>query len=403
MAIASGINKYSAFKKQASGLGTPESGSGSTLLRRVTTSGTAPRDFFESNEITDHHQSTGVSYGLKRSEYVANGLLSAGTFAELFGSILEQDLAAGIDSTALTLTYGGSANAWTLTRSSGSFLTNGFKIGHVVRSSGGSVSANNSRNFLLTNVTALVLTFRALDGATVTSGSSTTTTVTVYNKLANAATSSHTADYYTIEDWYSDISKSELFADQRVGQIAVSMPATGNATVAVNFVGLSRTLGTSRVLTSPSATTTEIMNSSNGVILINGTAQTVATGINFTIANGAANAGAVIGSNNGRDVTTGRIRVSGTFTAQFDSTTLQALFDGETATSISVVLLADTTGASDFVAFTLPKVKITSDDADDGEKAIVRTYNFTAEYNADGGSGVSSEATIMTYQDSAAA
>ena len=72
-------------------------------------------------------------------------------------------------------------------------------------------------------------------------------------------------------------------------------------------------------------------------------------------------------------------------------------------TSISVVLLADTTGASDFVAFTLPKVKITSDDPDDGEKAIVRTYNFTAEYNADGGSGVSSEATIMTYQDSAAA
>ena len=121
MAIGKGINKYSAFKKQGSGLGTPESGSGSTLLRRVTTSGTAPRDFFESNEITDHHQSTGVSYGLKRSEYAANGLLSAGTFAELFGSILEQDLDDGIDSTALTLTYGGSANAWTLTRGSGSF------------------------------------------------------------------------------------------------------------------------------------------------------------------------------------------------------------------------------------------------------------------------------------------
>ncbi len=60
MAIASGILKISAFKKQ-SGLGSAASGSGGTELRRVTTILEAPRDTFESNEIKKHQQSTGVT------------------------------------------------------------------------------------------------------------------------------------------------------------------------------------------------------------------------------------------------------------------------------------------------------------------------------------------------------
>lgn len=401
MTIASGILKTTAFKKQAA-LGTGATGSGGKVARRTSSVFQAPRDMFESNEINTHHQSTGSAYGLHRAEGRIDGLLSAGTFADLIGSILEKDFATGVDSTALTLTYGGSAGAWTVARASGSFLTDGFKAGDVIRASGGSVSANNDRNFLITSVVALTITFIALDGATVTSGSSTTTTLTVQGKKTYAPTSSHTKDYYTFEEFYSDLTKSETFKDCRVGSVAIGLPATGNATISVDVVGLSRTLGNAQVLTTPTVTTTAIMSAINGVILINGSAQAVATGINFTIANSAANAGAVIGSNFGQDVTTGRIMVSGTFTAQFDSTTLQALFDGETNTSISVVLTGDNTGTADFVAFTMPRVKITSDQPNDGETAIVRTYNFMAEYNAAGGSGVATEQTILSVQDSAA-
>lgn len=401
MAIASGILKTTAWKKQ-SALGTAATGSGGKAARRVTSIFTAGRDTFESNEINSDHMSRGVSYGLKKADGTLTGELSAGTFADLIGSILEKDFATSVNSTALTLTYAGSAGAWTVARASGSFLTDGFKIGDVIRASGGSVTANNTRNFLITGVVALTITFIALDGATVTAGSSTTTTLTVTGKKTWTPTTGHTKDYYTVEEWYSDISKSETFVDCRVGQIDVALPATGNATISTTMVGLSRTMGTSQVLATPTVTTTAIMNATNGKIVIGGTAQTVATGINFTIANGAANAGAVIGSNSGQDVTTGRIRVSGTFTAQFDSTTLQALYNAESNTTISVVLTADETGSSDFIAFTMARVKITGDAPDDGEKAIIRTYPFTAEYNAAGGSGVSSEQTILSVQDSAA-
>jgi len=399
VAIASGILKTTAWKKQAA-LGSAASGSGGKTARRVSSIFKADRDTFASNEIVSHHQSTGVAYGLQKADGNINGLLSAGTFAELIASILEADMAAGVVIAAQTVTYGGSSNAWTITGTG--FLTGtGLKIGDVVRASGGSVSANNARNFLITGLTNTVITFRALDGATVTSGSSTTTTVTTHNEKTHAPATGHTKDYYTVEEWYSDIEKSETFTDMRVGQVAVSLPATGNATVAIDFVGLNRVRGVAQVLTTPTTTTTAVMAASNGFISINGAAQAVATGINFTIANSAANAGAVIGSNVGADVTTGRIMVSGTITAQFDSTTLQALYEGETNIAINVVLTGDNTGTSDFVSFTMPRVKLTGDAPDDGEKAIIRSYPFTCEYYAAGGSGVAYDQTILSYQDSA--
>jgi hypothetical protein len=400
MPIASQIKKITAWKKQTA-LGSPSSGSSGKEARRTSSVFDAPRTMYESNEITSHHQSTGSSYGLQNVTGKLDALLSAGTFADLFASMLEKDFATSVNSTALTMTYGGSAGAWTVARATGSFLTDGFKAGMVVRASGGSVSANNTRNFYIVSVVALTITFIALDGATVTAGSSTTTTLTVNGKYTFAPTTSHTTDYYTFEEYYSDLVRSEIFTDCRVGAISLSLPATGNATASFDIVGLGRTKGASQVLTSPTRTTTAIMGAINGTILINGVTQTVATGITLNISNSAANAGAVIGSNVGGDVNAMSIQVSGTFTANFDSVTLQNLKDTETNVAINLVITGDETATSDFIAISIPRVKIGTDTPNDAQ-TIVRTYNFIAEYNAAGGSGVSSEQTIISVQDSAA-
>jgi hypothetical protein len=397
MAIASGILKTTKYKKQ-SALGTPASGASSKLARRITSIFKSDRDMFASNEIVSHHQSTGSAYGLLKADGKIDGLLSSATFSDLFGSILEKDFAAGVAIGSQTVTYAGTSNAWTITGTG--FLTGtGLKIGDIVRASGGSVTANNTRNFLITGLSNTVITFRALDGATVTAGSSTTTTVTVAGKKTNAPVTGHTKDYYGVEEYYSDIGKSELFNDLRVGAIAVGLPATGNATVSIDMVGLSRTLGVSEVLTSPTVTTTPVMTAVNGFISVNATALSVATAVSFSIANSAANAGAVIGSNSGVDVTTGRIMVSGSITGQFDSTTIQSLYENETNVSINVCLTGDMTGTADAISFTFPRVKITGDAPDDGEKAIVRSYPFTAEYYAAGGSGATYDQTILSIQD----
>lgn len=397
MAIANGLQKVTSFKKQ-SALGTPASGASGKEARRTSSVFKAPRDTFENNEIATHHQSTGISYGLKKAEGKIDGLLSAGTFSDLMGSILEKDFAAGVAIAAQTATYGGTAGAWTLT-GTGFMAGAGLKVGDVVRASGGSVSANNTRNFLITVLTNTVMTFIALDGATVTAGSSTTTTVTVTGKKTYAPSTGHVKDYYTFEEFYADITKSETYNDCRPSSLAISIPATGNCTISADVIGLSRVLGTSQVLTTPTTTTTSVLTAVNGRCIINGAVQAIATAVNFTISNNAANTGAVIGSNVGQDVLAGRISVSGTFTAQFDSTTLQALYNAETPVSMTVLVASDSTATAECIVFNLPRIKITTDDPNDGEGMIIRTYNFTAERNGAGGSGIATEQTIASIQD----
>lgn len=403
--VASGILKQTAWKKQ-SGLGTPAAGASGKSARRVTSIFKADRDTFENNEIVTHHMSTGVSYGLQTADGKIDGLLSAGTFSDFFASILERDFTAvspGAAAAATTVALV-SGFTYTITRGAGSWITDGLKLGNVVRITGAGIHANNiNKNLLIVALTALVCTVVVMNSTVMQAeGPIATYVLTVVGKKTYTPLTGHTKDYYTVEEWYSDISKSETFNDCRVGSIAVGLPATGNATVSTDLVGLSRTLGVAQVLTSPTLTTTAVMTAANGLIYVGGAVQSFATGIDFTISNAAENAGAVIGSNSGQDVTTGRISVSGTLTGQFDSTTLTALYNAETNTSIIVVTTADETATSDFVSFTMGRVKLTGDAPDDGEKVIVRTYPFTAEYQAAGGAGTANEQSLLAINDSAA-
>jgi hypothetical protein len=96
------------------------------------------------------------------------------------------------------------------------------------------------------------------------------------------------------------------------------------------------------------------------------------------------------------------VKVSGTITAQFDTTTLRDLVIAETVVPIDIIITVDETATSDFIVFTIPAAKLTSDTADDGEKVIVRTYNFIGQYNSSGSSTTARMNTILQVQDSAA-
>ena len=403
--IASGIFKGTAWKKQTA-LGTPGAGTGGKTARRVTSIFKADRDVFTSNEMTTHRQSTGISYGLQKADGKISALLSAGTWSDLFGSILMQNFAtvtpgAAPASTTVALVSG---TVYSLTRTTGSYLTDGYKVGQVIRITGAGIAAANiNKNLLIISVTALVMQVKVINNTTMTPESGIATYVcTVVGKTTFAPQTGHTKDYYTVEEWYSDLAKSETFTDCRVAQIAVGLPAAGNSTVAVDMVGLARVLGSAQVLTAPALTATGIMTADNGTIFIGGNIMQFATGCNFTISNGAVNAGAVIGQNAGQDVTSGILQVSGTFTAQFSDTTIQALYNGETPTSLVVVSPSDQSNTADVISFCFSRIKLTGDAPDDSEKAIVRTYPFTAEVNMAGGAGTQYDQTILSINDSAA-
>lgn len=403
MAIASGIKKITSFKKQ-SALGTAASGAGGKEFRRTTAEFNANRDMYESNEIVSHHMSTGSAYGLQKADGTGNIELSPGTYADLMAGLLERDFAAVSAISSLSLTIAASGSDYTITRGSGDFLTGGIKAGMVIQLTGGSLAAGNvSKNLWVRSLTTTVLTVRVLNGTAMTAeGPIASCTVTPVGKTTYTPTTGHTTDYFSIEEWYSDLSKSELFTDMKVGNMSLNMPASGMVTGSFGFVGLGRSVSGSQVLTTPTTSTTSTVAAINGFIQINGTVQAALVGFTLTVDKAAENAGAVVGSNVGADVNTGRIRVSGTVTAQFDSTTLRDLVIAETVVPIDIVTTCDETATSNFIGFTLPAVKLTTDSADDGEKSIVRTYNFIGEYYSTGGASLARNATILQVWDSAA-
>lgn len=404
MAVAQGINKKTVYKKQT-GLGAAAAGSGGQVVRRTSSVFQAPPDTFESNEIVGHQQSTGVGLGVVKPAGKIDGLLSPGTYATLLASLLRKDMTTGVSATGATITIAASGQNWTLTRAAGSYLTDGFKIGDVVRLTAGSFNAANSqKNLLIIALTATVATVRVVNGSALVAESNiASATLAVTGKKSLVPLSGHTNDYYTFEEWYPDLGRSEIYADQQVGQAALNLPATGNATISLDTVGRTRTLGAAQVLTSPTAeTVTDILTAVNGVILVNGAPVANVTGAQITINGNAAHSDAVVGSNVVDDIQRGRLAVSGSFTAKFDGVTLQTIFEGRSTTSLVLAVTEDATANADFVVINLPMIKLTGDTPDDGEKAVIRTYPFTAQINANGGAALATDQTIVAIQDSAA-
>lgn len=404
MAVAQGIRKTLAYKKQ-SGLGVPASGASGQYVRRETATLGVTRDAYSSNEIVSHQQHTGDTHGVAKSQGTINGLLSTLTYQAFIESVLRKAAAATTAISALSLTIAASGSGYTITRAAGDFLTGGIKIGDVVRLSGGTLAVGNTlKNLLVTGVTATVLTVLVVDATAMTAeGPIASCTVTVPGKKVWVPTTGHTNDYYTMEEYFADLTRSHLYPDVQIANAEIAAPATGNVTAKFGLIGLGvRTKGASQILTSPGAeTTTNVVAGVAGYVVVGGTRYTAITSLTLTIDGGVTHGEAVVGSNFIPDVQRGRIKVSGQFTALYESDTLAAPFDNATATSLLLVLANTGTAPQDFVAIALPQVKLFSDDADDGEKQIIRTYSFTAEIATTGGAALANHQTIISIHDSA--
>lgn len=403
MTIAQGINKITVFKKQA-GLGVPASGTGGQIMRREKSEFKLEKDVFQNNEIVQHQQSTGSTHGLRKVMGNLTGVMSPNTYSTLLSSLLRKAFTATAALTGLSLTLAGTAGAWTLTGTG--FLAGGLKAGDVFRVTAATGFNANvlNKNFVIISVTATVITFFVLNGATITTGAGTACTITIPGKKSLAPLTGHTQEYWTVEDWYSDVAQSELFTDVVPNTADIGLPSTGNSTFAMGFVGLNKTPSPTQVLTTPTAaTTTPVQTAVNGAIIVGGLVVGNLTGATIKIDGKAANMGAVIGSNVSPDIQRGRINVTGQVTAFYQDGVMSALFDSASLTSLVVVAACDTTDTSDFCSYVLSAIRFDGDAPDDGEKGIVRTYPFTAQINAAGGAALQNDQTIISLQDSQAA
>jgi hypothetical protein len=402
--VSKGTAKVISYKKETGCWGDIASATGAKQLRRVTGSFNLMRESFESNEIRTDRQLADFRLGVKSVDGSLNGELSGTTYADFMAGILARDFTATTAITGLTVTIATTATTgvYTITRTAGSWITDGATVGTVVRLSGASVTpADVNKNLLVSGVTALVLTVATFNGDTLTPASAVASvTATTAGKTTFVPKTGHTEDSFTLEEWYSDILQSQVYTGLKVGSMNVQMPATGLATVDFKFTGKDMAQsGTSQYFTSPASQGTNgIYASVNGKVLVNGVPVALITTADFTVERALENAVAV-GSNSLAEIFTGRIKATGNMSVYFIDGSFRDNYKNETTISVVFTLTKDSTANSDFISFVLPKVKMSSFTVDDKELGLTASVAFQALLNDDVTAGL--PATTILIQDSA--
>lgn len=397
MATASGINKIVSYKKETT-FGTLPSASGAQTIRRVSSSFNLTKETYQSEEIRTDYQLTDFRHGVRAVEGNISGELSAGAYSDFLASSLARNWTAATPSALGSTTIASVTGTYTITRTTGSFLTDGVRVGNGIRLTGFATN-NNNKNLLVIALTATVATVVALNGATLTpetvaSGG----TYTVSGKTTYAPTTGHTDDSYSFESWQSDIGQSEVFVGNKVNTVGIALPATGLTTVDLSFMGQDlKQRSTSQYFTSPTAQGNNgIFAAVNGALIVNGSPVALVTAANINI-NRNMTSEAVVGSNIKPEIYEGRIVVDGDFSTLYQDGTFAGYFDTEAEISLVVALTANSLPNSEFMSFTLPRLKLSTDTKDDGEKGIVSQNSFQA-LKGNGMNGF--EATTIMIQDS---
>ncbi len=402
MPIAKGVSKKVAYKKE-SAWGTLPGATGAKYIRRVTSAFNLAKDTYESNEIRTDYQVADMRHGVRSADGSINGEFSPGSYTDFIQSVVAKDFVAGISvaSLSITIAAGSGTGVWVITRAAGSFLTDGFNVGNIVRLSGGTLNAANSaNNILVIAVTALTMTVKVLSGTPMVAEGTSVTGVTcaVVGKETFAPLTGHTDDSYTFEEFYSDIAQSEVYTGMKVGSVALQLPSTGLVTTDITLKGknLEQT-GTTQYFTPPTAATSNgIFAAVNGAVIVNGTAYAVITSADITIERGL-EAAQVVGSNFAADVFTGRIKVSGNVSVYFQDATFRNFFDQEQTVSLVIALTSDNSKTAQAVSIILPKVKFGTATKSDSENGIISQHSFVALLNSDTSTGL--EATTVQIQD----
>jgi hypothetical protein len=397
MATASGINKIVSYKKEVT-FGVLPVATGAQTIRRVSSNFNLTKETYQSEEIRPDYQMQDFRHGVRAVEGSISGELSSGAYSDFLASALARNWTAATPSALGSTTIATVGATYTITRTTGSYLTDGVRVGNVIRLTGFNAT-NNGKNLLIISLTATVATVVVLNGSTliaetVASGG----TYAATGKSTYAPSTGHTDDSYSFEAWQSDIAQSEVFTGNKVNTVGVALPATGLTTIELGFMGQDlKQQGATQYFTSPTAPTTNgIFAAVNGALIVNGVAVALVTAANFNI-NRNLTSEAVVGSNIKPELYEGRIIVDGDLSVLYQDGTFGGYFNDETEVSLVMALTSNNLPNADFMAFTIPRLKFSTNTKDDGEKGIVAQNSFQA-LKGFGTNGF--EATTIMVQDS---
>lgn len=402
MTIAAGIEKVVGIKRETTA-GTIAGTSGAQLLQRVNLNIALNKDTYSSARKNSTAMKSDMRHGVRRVLGTLDDELAPGATKMAMEAILRKDWATAATTGAITTVAAAAGPPGTFTRSSGSYFTDGFKVGDIVRWTGWATTGanNNTRNYQITALTALIMTVRGTNNEVVAAkAAGDSVTCTVVGKKSYIPNTGRTDYSHTIEEWYADIAQSERYVGCKFSSMKVTMPTTGMATISYTIVGLDLQTGTSVHFTSPTAViSTSTVAAVNGTMRVASTDVAVLTGLEFTLDWGTQGE-PVVGSNVLPALVHGEASLTGSFTAFFENATLRDLFVNETEAALTAVLTTNNTITADFIGFTMPRIKVGGAAKQDAATGIVQTFPFESLYDSTGAATTGTDATILSVQDS---
>ncbi|MBT9370275.1 phage tail tube protein [Rhizobium sp. CSW-27] len=242
----------------------------------------------------------------------------------------------------------------TIVAAAGSWITQGLRVGDVVRATGLPDAANNNRNLRITGLTATTIT----TAETLTANASPDTTFTITRPgrvLINGGAGALTKSYFTIEEHEYDLDASEVFTDCRWSRFTLRMNADGLLDCEYGWTGTGaldvKEGSAAPHFTSPVEPTSDSLAASEAVLRFGSGDELDLTSFDMTLDLQASAPSVISPTKLSPDVFLGTMQLSMNLTVLRKD--LQALADLSAETQLSLHLLAQEGEAApaDFVSF----------------------------------------------------
>lgn len=393
MTIPSGVQKSVIIGKESTWNSAAATNVGKQM-RRVTATVDLAKDTMQSAEIRTDYQLVDFRHGTRRTEGALNGEISCGTYEDLIAAALRASAWTAGSTTGAVIVIAAD-NAGTYTRSTGSFVSDGFKVGDLVTVSGFTDAGNNGTR-RITALTATVMTVAIGDTPMTDEAEGDSVTILVAGKKCMVPSTGHADTSFTIESYYEMGSTDiyELATGNKVSSVNITIQPNQMSQITFNFMGGDMSSDSSAHFVSPTAqTTTGVMSGAQAVLLVNGVENTTVTGLTVNLEGGMENM-PVIGSDKNAGIAVGRVIVTGTLSAYLTDATLWNAFSDESELGL-LISMTDTDG--DSFSLHVPRIKLSTGGKDDKEVGgIIGTYDFQAlKYRASG----NYDASTIVFQD----
>ena len=398
MADSQGIFKQIRIAKETA-WGVKASAAGaSSILRRTQGNFNLEKEAYSSNEIRTSQQVVDMRHGTRKVTGNVQGELGSNSYTQLIAAGLRRDFTNGAASAAVSVTVQKAAQ--TFTRGAGSWLTDGYFAGSLVRTSGAANPGNNG-TFVVKRATATVLSVEYFGDINPLVDVATAASITFSSpgKESFVPATGHTDDSFTVEEWMPDVPLSQTTVGNQVNSMSVSVQPNQMVSATFDFMGKDADpTTTTQFFTAATAQgATDLFTGSDGIFVANGIRFTKCTGINIKLDAGIQQE-AVIGSNAIGAKSRGKVSVTLDGSVILDGSSFYDFFNAET--EVEMIYASRTSDGLGAVSFYLPNVKIGAFQKDDGEKVIIASFSGTAlEYN---GTAADTRKTTIQFQDAQA-